>query len=112
MNKIKQKIFLKPLSVNEARQGKRYKTKKYKKFEQILLQKLKNKKINKEKKLHIIVDVWFSSVRSDLDNIFKPLFDILQKKYWFDDKRIYQITAKKNIVQKWYEYLDFEIKNI
>ena len=43
------KINIKPLSVNKAWQGKRFKTKKYKAFETELLLKLPHKKYNYDK---------------------------------------------------------------
>jgi len=62
-----------------------------------------------EWKLKLEISVWLSSVQQDLDNVLKPFLDILQKKYSFDDDRIYEIHAKKHIVKKWEEYIDFSL---
>jgi len=45
----------------------------------------------------------------DLDNSLKPFIDILQKKYGFNDNRIYSITAMKRIVPKGEEFISFDI---
>ena len=54
----------------------------------------------------------FSSAASDLDNPIKPLQDILQKRYDFNDKHIYEMTAKRVKVKKGEEYLLFEINTL
>ena len=102
-------LKIKPLSVNQVRQWKRYKTKLYDKYEQII--KLMLKSINIPNwKLRIDYVFWFSNQRSDIDNPIKPLQDILCKKYKFDDSRIYEITVQKQIVKKWEDFIWFFIK--
>lgn len=105
MNKIK----IKPLSVNLAWKGRRFKTQKYKDYEVLLKVALPNIKLP-EPPYHIIIDFGFSNKGSDIDNPLKPFLDILQKKYNFNDKDIYQLTVKKSIVKKGNEYIDFNIK--
>ena len=53
----------------------------------------------------------FSSKLSDLDNPIKPFLDILQKKYGFNDSRVYKATIEKEIVKKGFEFIEFEIKH-
>lgn len=102
------KINIKPLSVNEARQGKRFKTNKYIQYEKILKMFLKPIEIPKWN-LRIDYIFWFSNAKSDIDNPVKPFQDILCKRYWFNDDRIYEITIQKRIVKKGEDYICFEI---
>jgi Holliday junction resolvase RusA-like endonuclease len=102
------RIDIKPLSVNECWQGKRFKTKKYKAYELELLYRLKNLTIPKPPyEIHITFGM--SNVLSDWDNPVKPFQDILQKRYGFNDKNIFKAIIIKEKVQKDSEFIDFEI---
>lgn len=104
------KILIKPLSVNACWRGRRFKTDKYKSYELDLLNRLKPLKL--PKKPYEIYFKWgFSSKLSDWDNPIKPLQDILQKKYNFDDKDVFRAIVEKEIVKKGEEYLEFNIKS-
>lgn len=104
------RIDLKPLSVNKCWQGRRFKTKEYKQFEKDLLLLLpKNYKIPLGK-LKITLKWGFSSSASDWDNPIKPIQDILQKKYDFNDNRIFKADVEKEIVKKGKEYIYFNIE--
>ena len=106
-----QKINIKPLSVNEAWQGRRFKTKKYIHYESIMLKLLpKINMTNPPYRLNITVG--FSNKASDLDNILKPFIDILQKKYGINDKHIEILHIEKQIVTKKNEFISFEILSI
>ena len=104
-------IKIKPLSVNKCWQGRRFKTPEYGVYETELIYKLPNKVIYPGK-LALYLKIGFSSKASDLDNSIKPILDILQKKYGFDDKRIYKIEASKQDVKKGEEFIKFEIENL
>ncbi len=108
------KINIKPLSVNQAWKGIRYKTDKYKAYEKELLYLLPNKKQigDLEGPLKIYIEFGFSSKNSDIDNPIKPLLDVLQKKYGFDDKQIYSLTVKKFDTNKGDDYLIFNINPV
>ena len=55
--------------------------------------------------------VWgLSSKLADYDNPIKAFQDILQKKYNFNDSKIYKATIIKEIVKKGDEFIKFEIK--
>ncbi len=102
------KVDIKPLSVNEAWQGKRFKTPKYKQYEHDLLFLLPKLKI-KGGKLALSIIFGFSSKGSDIDNPAKLFMDILQKKYNFNDSAIYELHIKKEIVKKGMESIQFKI---
>lgn len=106
MNPVK--INIKPLTVNQAWKGKRYKTKKYSIFEKECLLSLPNIKISNNY-LSIILEYGFSNKLSDIDNPTKMILDILQKRYNFNDNKIYQLLIKKVIVPKGKEYFSFII---
>lgn len=103
------KINIKPLSVNDCWQGRRFKTKKYKAYEEVLLMRLKPIKIP-EPPLTIKIEFGFSTSLADIDNPIKPFLDILQKKYKFNDRDIYQLNISKKVVGKGLEYIDYNIK--
>lgn len=101
-------VNIKPLTVNQCWQGKRFKTPEYKAYEKELLFKLKKMQIPKGK-LSIFIQAGLSNSNADIDNIAKPFIDILQKKYGFNDNRIYEINMIKDIVPRGTEYIDFYI---
>lgn len=102
------RIDIKPLSVNEAWKGRRYKTDKYKRFELELLHKLKSMEIPKGK-LILTVTFGLSSKNADWDNPIKPFQDVISKKYKFNDRIIYKGIIEKVDVKKGNEFIDFKI---
>lgn len=105
------KIKIKPMSVNKAWQGKRFKTPAYKKYERDVLFYLPPKvEIYAYNRLDLTFG--FSSRLSDIDNPVKCFTDCLQKKYGFDDRTIYELNVKKQIVPKGKEFIDFNITEI
>ena len=105
-------LSIKPLSVNEAWQGKRFKTDKYLAYEKELLLNLPNKKPKLSEMLRIDFFFGFSSPLADLDNPVKPLMDILQKKYGFNDKQVFELNVRKCLVEKGKEFISVEIQNL
>lgn len=102
------KIDIKPLSVNACWAGRRFKTQEYKQYEKDMFLLLPKIKIPKPP-YKVYYEFGFSSGASDLDNPIKPLQDILQKKYGFNDKHIHEMIAKRVKVKKGQEYLVFNI---
>ena len=102
---MKFKLALKPLSVNKAFQGKRFKTKEYKQFERDMLLMLPKVKIDFKGNLRVDIDYGFSSVLSDIDNPNKMVLDVLCKKYGFDDRQIFELNNTKTIVKKGQEFI-------
>jgi len=106
-----QTVNIKTLSINEAFQGKRFKTPLYKKYEEIVLIMLpKIKMPNPPFKLTI--EIGFSNKLADIDNPLKPILDILQKKYGINDRDVYELRVKKEIVKKQEEYFKFKIETL
>jgi len=106
-------IKIKPLSVNECWQGRRFQTPKYKQYHKtlyVLLPKLKYVDFTKRLKLNIVFG--FSSAAADLDNPIKPFVDILQAKYKFNDKQIFELNVKKEITKKGNEFITFKIETL
>ena len=103
-------IKIKPLSINEAWQGKRFKTNKYNTYETELLLLLPKFKLPKEPyELNIVFGL--SSKLADVDNPVKCLIDILQKKYNFNDKLIFKLLVIKQLTKKGDEFIKFNILN-
>jgi Holliday junction resolvase RusA-like endonuclease len=102
-------IKIKPLSVNEAWQGKRYKSEKYKEYEQTMFLLLPRDLTIPDGEIALTIDFGLSNVSNDIDNGLKPFIDILQKKYKFNDKKITKLGVKKTKVKKGNEYIRFSI---
>jgi len=103
-------IRIKPLSVNEAWQGQRFKTRNYQDYERRALLLLPPILDIPTGDLSIILEFGFSNRASDLDNPVKPIMDILQKRYGFNDAQVMHYQLIKKIVPKGSEYIAFSIK--
>lgn len=104
------RLNTKPMSVNEAWQGKKYKTIKYKLYEKECLLLLPKKIALPDGKIKISLLFGFSSKNCDADNPVKCFIDILQKKYGFNDNKIYEYSIKKVDVKKGEEFIEFNIE--
>jgi hypothetical protein len=102
------KKLIKPLSVNECWRGQRFKTKKYTISEEELWSTLRVAPLPPAPD-SIYFEFGFSNVLSAYDNPVKPLQDILQKKYQFNDKEIFEARIVKKKVAKGQEYFIFKI---
>lgn len=109
---IQFKLNEKPLSINEAWQGKRFKTPAYKAYEEAMLLLMPKGKIDLEQMLRVEFFFGFSNKASDLDNPVKLLMDIAQKKYGFNDKNVFELNVRKCIVKKGEEFIQMGIYNL
>ena len=105
------RIDIKPLSVNQVWQGKRFKTKAYKEYEKEALLKLKPMKVG-EGRLSLFLRFGLSSKNADIDNPIKPFLDIMQKRFGFNDRQIYRLTVEKVDVPKGQEFIEFDISEL
>ena len=103
------KIYEKPLSVNQAWQGKRFKTPIYKDYEKAMLLMMPKAKIDTDQMLRVEFFFGFSNKASDLDNPVKLLMDIAQKKYGFNDKNVFELNIRKCLVKKGEEFIQMGI---
>lgn len=103
------KLTIKPLSVNKVWAGRRFKTPAYKEYERELFYLLPKTLKLPEGKIDLKIKWGMSSRGGDIDNPAKPFIDVLQKKYGFNDSRIYRLTLEKSIVPKGLEYVEFDI---
>lgn len=104
------KVDIKPLSVNNAWKGKRYKTPRYKRYERDLLLLLPKDIEIPKGELAITINFGMSYSGADIDNPIKPFLDILQKKYGFNDNRIVSMNVRKTKTKRGEEYIHFRIK--
>jgi len=103
-------LQIKPLSVNEAFKGRKFRTDKYDVFiRNCLLILPKTILIPEEKNIKLAIEFGFSSKASDIDNCCKSFIDCLVKKYKVDDRFIYEMHVFKSIVKKGEEYIKFKI---
>ena len=105
-------IDLKPISVNEAWKGRRFKTDKYKAFRKMVLLQLRPMAIPSDVRLEIHLKYGFTTAGADIDNPTKMILDILSEKFKFNDNRIYRLVIDKDVVGKGNEYFAFEIKGM
>ena len=103
------KIPIKPLSINQAYNGRRTRSKKYNKYIRDVFIFLRKADIPTGL-LHLDIVFGFSSMGSDFDNCVKPFVDCLQKYYGFNDNRIRGASIDCKSVDKGHEYIEFEIK--
>lgn len=101
---------IKPLSVNDCWRGQRFKTPAYKAYERELLYTLPPQKLPKPP-YSIYFEFGLSNSLSDYDNPIKPIQDILQKKYGFNDKDIICAQIRKCKVDKGKEYFHVRLSN-
>lgn len=102
-------LNIKPISINSCFQGRRYKTKKYDKYIYDVLSMLPMINVPKTPlKLTLVAHI---SKLSDLDNICKPILDILVKKYGFDDRDIYEIQMFKVLAKKGQEKILWSLES-
>jgi Holliday junction resolvase RusA-like endonuclease len=109
-HKIKSFLNIKPLSINEAYKGRKFKTDKYDKYIHDCLYILPNVKMP-EPPYKLTLIFGFSNIKSDLDNGIKPFQDILQKKYNFNDRDVYKLVAEKQKVKKGGEFIFFSLES-
>lgn len=105
------RLSIKPLSVNEAWKGRRFKTDAYKSFDRhltLILPKLDMP----APPYKFYYKFGFSSRNSDLVNPEKLVTDIICRKYKIDDRYIERMVLEKEIVEKGKEFIEFEIKSI
>lgn len=106
------RVNIKPLSVNEAWQGRRFKSPKYKQYQKDLLLLLP-KKINlPQPPYEIYFKFGFSNSSSDWDNCIKTTQDCIALKYKFNDKLIRRAVVETEIVKKGKEYFEFDISTL
>ena len=100
-NKMEHYLPVKGISINECFQGRRFKTKKYNAFiEEMLYTMPKQKMIKGMVRIGIAFSLK-SILRSDLDNLLKPVIDCVVKKGWIEDDRFIQsIEAHKILGDK------------
>jgi len=99
-------LNIKPLSVNKAWQGKRYKSPEYKKYEIQVLRMLPDIEIKEFKRLKITYG--FSNMMSDIDNPTKLVLDLLQKKYNVNDRDLIYLVLHKEKTKKGEEFIEID----
>lgn len=108
---MKDRINIKPLSVNKCWMGRRFKTKDYKDYEKEVMILLKKQKVP-EPPYRIFLEFGMSNITSDWDNPIKPFQDILQKRHNFNDRHVMEAEVKKVKVKKGEEYIYFELETL
>jgi Holliday junction resolvase RusA-like endonuclease len=105
-------VHIKPLSVNEAFKGKRFRTDKYNAYKLTVGVMLPKHYIIPDGYLKVYYEFGLSNLGGDWDNPCKPFQDILQETYGFNDSRITEAHVKKVLVAKGAEYIRFKIESL
>ena len=106
---MRYEVKIKPLSVNEAWQGRRFKTRAHRGYRRQLSLGLPEGVFIPEGDLRVEYTFKVSNRRSDYDNLIKAFQDALCDQYGFDDSRICQATIRKKVVSRGDEGVEFEI---
>lgn len=106
------KILLKPMSANQAWQGRRRRSKLYRQFARDLALLLPKNCDIPEGRVVAYYEFGFSNCGSDWDNPIKQIQDIISKKYGFNDNRIYRGIVDKVITPKGQEYIKFRFESL
>lgn len=106
------RIKIKALSVNSGFQGRRFKNRAYKDYEEAVLYLLPRKLEIPPGRLELDLRVGLSSKNADVDNCTKFFTDILCKRYGFNDKRIWRLVIEREEVKKGSEFIEFLIKSL
>ena len=104
-------IKMKPLSVNRAWQGKRFKSDEYEAYEMEMLLRLPPGRLPSPP-YRVYYEFGFSNKLRDYDNPIKPTQDILSKKYGFNDNEIYEAHIVKKVVKRGKEYIKVKIEHM
>ena len=102
-------VKIKPLSVNDAWKGRRFKSDEYKAYSQELLLKLPPKIELPEGKKQIFFEFGISNMGGDYDNSIKATQDLISAKYEFNDSQIQEGHIRKIKTKKGEEYVAFSI---
>ena len=102
-------LDIKPMSVNTAWQGRRFRTDTYKKYQRDIAMILPKFEVP-EGLLELWLEFGFSNSLSDFDNPIKPFVDCLQKQYGFNDRRIKRAHIEVFNVSKGEEFITFDLK--
>ena len=102
------KILRKPLSVNTAWKGHRYRSDEYKSYQKALDYMLPEITLP-EPPYELYFKFGFSSASSDFDNPIKPTLDCIAKKYKFNDKLIKRAVIEIGSVEKGKEFFEFSL---
>lgn len=101
-------VKIRPLPISEAYNIRKYKKPAYKAYEKELLLILLPRKVDTYPKMKISFVFGFKNPASDVDNPIKCFMDVLQKKYDFDDRMVFEINAKKVITKE--TFIQFKIE--
>lgn len=105
-------INIRPLSVNQAYKGRKFKTpahNRYKRDLRLILPKICD---IPDGEFWLIVEWGFSEYsKSDVDNPVKLFIDAMQERYGFNDLMVKGFWAEKEKVSKGQEYVKFHICN-
>jgi len=104
-------LDVKPLSLNNAYRGRRFKTAELESFKKAVTLLIPRIEVP-QGKLSVRYVFGVSTKNSDGDNLIKVFQDALAESYGFNDNLIYHWDVTKVDVPKGMEYIEFELSTI
>lgn len=104
------RIDYKPISVNAAYTGERYKTDDYRAYKRAVTFMLKKHTLP-DPPFFITIICGQSNMGADFDNPVKPFVDVLSKKFGFNDKIIHSGYIAKVEVEKGKEFIMYKLEH-
>lgn len=104
------RIDFKPISVNAAYTGERYKTDLYRAFKKAVTLMIRPDKLP-EPPFKITMIFGQSNMGADFDNPVKAFIDVLAAKLKFNDKLIYKADIEKVATEKGKEFIMYKIEH-
>ena len=103
-------VKVKPLSLNSAYRGRRFKTPELEQYKNDVIFQLPNDITIPKGKLELEIHFGVSTKNCDVDNFCKCFIDCLSVAYEFNDNLVYRINVRKVDTKKGNEYIAFEIR--
>ena len=91
---------IKPISINQCFQGRRFRTKEFKQWQNDML-KVMPKRSKLAGGVKVAITLFLKSIyRSDCDNFLKPIIDCIVKRGWITDDRFIQYLEVAKVKSK------------
>lgn len=104
------RINIKPMTINRAWKGRRFKTDEYRSWRTEMFYTLPKIEVP-DPPFKVSFEFGFSTKNSDIDNPVKCCLDAIQDKYRINDRDVYRLEVEKKMVKKGGEYIKFKIEN-
>lgn len=111
-SQVSASVPLKPFSANKMYTGRKRKSIYYKQFIREVLTSLEDdaRSVPRSGMLRVCFVFNVENIAADVDNMVKPMLDILQTKYGFNDRQVFSLVVDKYLVDADEVGIYYEIK--